>query len=161
MREMTMTLDNVSCLLHLPIQGTLIDRIGMSRPDGVDIMVELLGADVDKADKQGWKTNDARAHFSRLREIFKKHLQEYCDDAEMKEKPDQTFHIYLLYLAGIMMFTDKSVTYVDVSYLLYFRDLELVWNYSRRAAALTHLYKHLNNSPHDKTKHRYLTLLQV
>jgi len=48
-----MTLDNVSCLLHLPIQGTLIDHNEMSMPDGVDMMVELLGVDVDKADKQG------------------------------------------------------------------------------------------------------------
>lgn len=102
-------------------------------------MVELLGDDVDKGEKQVWKTNVDHTYFKRLREIFKALLQEDCDDVEMKEKWDHTFHIYLLYLMGIILFTDKSATGVDVWYLLYLRDMELVSNYAWREAALTHL----------------------
>jgi hypothetical protein len=34
--------------------------------------------------------------------------------------------IYLMYLVGMTLFTDKSVHYVDVVYLRYFRDMEVV-----------------------------------
>jgi hypothetical protein len=41
------TLDDVSCLLYLPNQGTLLDRNGsFPKSDAVDLMVDLLGADV-------------------------------------------------------------------------------------------------------------------
>jgi len=52
---------------------------------------------------------------------------------------------------------------VDVSYLKYFRDLEVVAGYSWGDAALSHLYKELRNASHYNTKHLsgYLILLQV
>jgi len=62
---------------------------------------------------------------------------------------DQTLRIYLLYLVGITLFTDKSAYYVDVAYL---RDLELVVGYAW-GVALSHLYKELNNASHYNTKH--------
>ena len=44
-----MTLDDVSCLMHLPIEGMLLNHDGpISRTD-VDMMVQLLGANVAKA----------------------------------------------------------------------------------------------------------------
>jgi len=47
---------------------------------------------------------------------------------------------------GITIFTDKSQWAVDVVYLRYFRDLDLVAGYSWGVAALAHLYKELNNA---------------
>jgi len=82
---------------------------------------------------------------------------------EMQEKRKRSLRIYLLYLMGIMLFTDKSATYVDVTYLRYFRDLKLVSDNAWGAAALAHLYMELNNASHYKTRHLagYLSLLQV
>jgi len=40
---------------------------------------------------------------------------------------------------GITLFTDKSATTVDVVYLKYFRDLDLVAGYSWGAVALAHV----------------------
>jgi len=48
---------------------------------------------------------------------------------EMQKKRDQTLRIYLPYLVGNMLFIDKSGNYVGVTYLRYFRDLELVYDY--------------------------------
>ena len=49
-REMTVTLDDVSCLLHLLIEGMLLAREGsMHKTEAKDMMVHLLGADVVKA----------------------------------------------------------------------------------------------------------------
>jgi len=52
---------------------------------------------------------------------------------------------------------------VDVAYFRYFRDLELVTDYTRGDVALAHMYKELINGFHDTTKHmaRFLFLLHV
>jgi len=44
-REMTVTLDDVSCLLHLPIDGMLLSHETITRDDAVDSMVTHLGSD--------------------------------------------------------------------------------------------------------------------
>jgi len=55
-----MTLDDVLCLLHLPIEGMLLGHVGLvSRTNAVDMMVQLLGADVAKTVGQVENTNDA------------------------------------------------------------------------------------------------------
>jgi len=59
------TLDDVPYLLHLSIEGTLLDHDGpLSRFDAVDMMVQLLETDVDKAEEQVEKMNGAHARFS-------------------------------------------------------------------------------------------------
>jgi len=71
-----------------------------------------------------------------LKQDFKKRLEEAAkaredsDVEEMQLKLDQVVHIYMFYLVGIMFFIDKSVNYVDVTYLKYIRDLELVSDYT-------------------------------
>lgn len=50
-------------------------------------------------------------------------------DEEMHLNGDQVDWIYMLYLVGITLFTDKSATYVDVTSLNYLFDLELVTNF--------------------------------
>lgn len=48
-----MTLDDVSCLLHIPIEGKLLDHNGpLSRYNAIDLMVELLGDDVVEDDNR-------------------------------------------------------------------------------------------------------------
>jgi len=42
---------------------------------------------------------------------------------------------------------------VDVAYLKYFRDLELVAGYALGVASLSHMYMELNNASHYKTRH--------
>ncbi|MCI21441.1 serine carboxypeptidase family protein [Trifolium medium] len=41
-----------------------------------------------------------------------------------------TIRVYLLFLVDTTIFSDKSKMYVDVTYLLYFRDPEIVDNYT-------------------------------
>ena len=45
-----MTLDDVSCLLHLFIKGILLDHNGpLLRSNAIDLMAKLLGDDVAEA----------------------------------------------------------------------------------------------------------------
>jgi len=84
-------------------------------------------------------------------------------EEEMQKLQDQALRIFLLYLVDITFFTDKSATYVDVVYLKYFRDMEVVSGYSWGPGALSHLYRELNRVSNWNIKHLsgYLTLLQV
>jgi hypothetical protein len=72
-----------------------------------------------------------------LRENFKKRLQEAAeaeengDVAEMWLEWDQVVCIYLLYFVDITLFNDKSDTCIDVTYLKYSIDLEMVFDQHR------------------------------
>ncbi|MCI97061.1 hypothetical protein A2U01_0118361, partial [Trifolium medium] len=38
-------LDDVSCLLRLPLRGRLLDHTSLTKKEGVVVMVDLLGAE--------------------------------------------------------------------------------------------------------------------
>ena len=90
-------------------------------------------------------------------------MTEYGVTQEVQRLRAQVVRIYLLYLVGITLFTDKIQNVVDVVYLRYFRDLDLVVGYSWGAAALAHLYRELNNVARWNYSQvaGYMTLLQV
>jgi len=98
-------------------------------------------------------------------EDFKKHLHEAVNAEKMGDvndihvRQDYALRIYIPYLMGVNLFTDKSTNYVHKTCLKYFRGLELVSDYVRGAAALAHLYRKLNRGTHYKTSWpvRYLT----
>jgi hypothetical protein len=63
---MKVTLDDVCCLLHLPIQGRLFDHRGIpTKTDGVDMMVELLGSTASEAKSEVNRTRGAHRLFKR------------------------------------------------------------------------------------------------
>jgi len=167
--KMTVTLDDVSCLLHLPIEGMLLTHESMTWDEAMEMMIQHLGVDPGDTFKEATDTNGGHARFSYLRMIFKKLFLKQLgvsDEGDMvltRKLQEHALRIYLLYLVGITIFTDEIIIYVDVTYLKYFRDLELVADYSWRVAALSHLYKELNNASHYNTKHLsgYLSWLQV
>jgi len=151
-REMTVSLDDMACLLHLPIDSMLLSHGSISRNETVELMETYLGSSMGDTLKEVEKTKGAHCRFSYLERIFKECLKEQRDlkteygvTQEVRRLRDQAVRIYLLYLVGITIFTDKSQWVVDVVYLRYFRDLDLVaawWG----VAALFHLYKELNNA---------------
>jgi len=131
--------------------------------------IEHLGVDPGEALSEVNDTKGAHARFSYLRRIFKDRLLEQLqadndgDLVPVRKLRKQTLRIYLLYLVGITLFTGKSVHYVNVVYLRYFRDLELVAGNAWGAAALARLYREINNASHYNKKHllSYLSLLHV
>jgi len=168
--EMSVTLDDVSCLLHLPIYDMFLSHEFISRDDAVDLMMRYLGSDPGDALKEVTQTIGVHARFSYLAKIFKQCLlwklelfNEGSMDDEVQGLRDQALQIYLLYLVGITLFSDKSGTYVDVVYLRYFRDLQGVSGFSWGAACLSHLYKELNHASYLACSQLsgYLSLLQV
>jgi hypothetical protein len=69
--EMTVTLDDVSCLLQLLIDNMLQSHETITRDDAVDSMVTHLGSDSGDALLEMTRTRGAHCRFSYLRRIFK------------------------------------------------------------------------------------------
>lgn len=80
--------------------------------------------------------------------MVKRYFQGASSGGITQQKRGQSLCIYFLYLVGITLFTNKSATYMDVTYLKYFRDLDLVSDYAWGVAAM---YRELNNASHYKT----------
>lgn len=74
-----MTLDDVSCLLHLPIDDMLLSHESVTRDDAVEMMIEHLGADPGDSLKEVTDNNGRHARFSYLRRIFKERLLEQLE----------------------------------------------------------------------------------
>jgi hypothetical protein len=72
--EMTVTLDDVSCLLHLPIDGMFLSHESMTRDEAVEMMIQYLGADPGDAIEEVNDTRGAHSRFAYLRRIFKERL---------------------------------------------------------------------------------------
>jgi len=168
--EMTVTLDDMSCLLHLPIDGMLLSHETISRNDMVDMMMRYLGSSAGDALGGVTETRGAHARFNYLKKILKERLQlqlvldNKCGmEEDVQRLRDQALCIYLLYLVGITLFTDKSANYVDVVYMRYFRDLDIVFDFSWGVACLSYLYRELNHVAHWSCSQlsEYLSLLHV
>ncbi|XP_058741294.1 uncharacterized protein LOC131613660 [Vicia villosa] len=127
-------IDDVACLLQLPIRGKLLDHSRIKRDKAQETMVIYLGVGPMEALKQCENTKCAYAKFSFLKELYEQNLElvEEADDDDLQV----TYHRecalrrFFLLLVGTSMFVDKSATHVDVAYLNYFIDLEAnnEWN---------------------------------
>ncbi|XP_058748671.1 uncharacterized protein LOC131621661 [Vicia villosa] len=144
---MMIILDDVACLLHIPIIGRLLDHSKITKADVVEMMVVYLGAGLEEAFQYCKNTRGARAKFSWLAKLY--------NNLEIIENPDVSdlwvgYHkecalvCFFLFLVGMSMFVGKIAIYVDVTYHKYFIDLEFIHNWNYEAACLVYLYSKLN-----------------
>ncbi|GAU25326.1 hypothetical protein TSUD_375890 [Trifolium subterraneum] len=137
--EVTITLDDVSCLLHIPITGKMLNHLGTSctREEGGDMCREYLNFPRAKCRAEFKKMKGAHIGFPMLEKIYAANLRRVLKaEAEEEEEEvvqnyrDCTIRAFLLYLIGGTIFTNKSMQYVDVIFLTYLQDLSLVntWN---------------------------------
>ena len=73
---MTVTLDDVACLLHLPIYGMLLSHKSISRDEAVELMETYFGSSTGDALIEVEKTKGAHCRFDYLQRIFKQHMKE-------------------------------------------------------------------------------------
>ncbi|CAL5209265.1 unnamed protein product [Lathyrus oleraceus] len=83
--EMTITLDDVACLLHLHIRGKLLDNSRMKCDETQERMIIYLGVDPMDAMMQCESTKYAHAKFSYLEKLYGENLElaEYVDVDEL------------------------------------------------------------------------------
>ncbi|KAJ1397730.1 Ribonuclease H domain [Sesbania bispinosa] len=136
--EMTITLDDVSTLLHLPVTGRLFSLPALSREDAKALLVSALKVSHAEATTETEITRGAYVRLSWLRDVYKSNIESRNLNAAARA--------YLLHLVGCTIFADKSATTVRVTYLELFRDLRNVGKIAWGAAALAYLYEQLKDA---------------
>ncbi|KAH1233731.1 Protein MAIN-LIKE 2 [Glycine max] len=140
--ELTITLDDVASLLHLPITGALHTFEPLVTSDAIGLLTELLEASGPHV-RLGW-----------LRDLY----QSQCRTRRWVVAACT----YLLHLVGCTLFANKSSTHVHVVHLKAFRDLAQARGFAWGATTLVHMYDHLNDASQASTRQLggYITLLQ-
>ncbi|KAH1226505.1 Protein MAIN-LIKE 1 [Glycine max] len=137
MGEVTITLDDVAFLLHMPITGVFHSFETLYVDEAVLMLVELLEVGANEARAKTVQCHGAYVRLSWLRDIYRSK----CDVAHWTVAAQA----YLLHLLGCTLFANKSATRVHVVFLDAFRDLSQSGSYTCEATALVHMYDNLND----------------
>ncbi|KHN37473.1 Serine/threonine-protein phosphatase 7 long form like [Glycine soja] len=152
--ELTITLDDVSSLLHLPIIGALHSFHALSTEEARFMLTELLEVSAEEARAETALTRGAYVRLGWVRDIYETRCQ--------ARRWIVAARAYLLHLVGCTLFANKSATYVHVVHLDAFRDLAHSGGYAWGVAALVHMYDQLDEACRTTTRQLagYLTLFQ-
>ncbi|KAL5193658.1 Protein MAIN-LIKE 1 [Glycine soja] len=153
-RELTITLDDVSSLLHLPITGALHSFHALSAEEAIFLLTELLEVSIEEARAETTRSRGAYVRLGWVRDIYEMRCQ--------ARRWIVATCAYLLHLVGCTLFANKSATYVHVVHLDAFRDLGQSGGYAWGVATLVHMYDQLDEASRTTTRQiaGYLTLLQ-
>ena len=157
--EMTITLDDVTSILHIPITGSMISFSQPLRVDDANaLLVELLGTTDVEASRETKQCRSPSVRLLWLRDNFST-----ITDVSSDDDIEFATRAFLLHLVGCTLFADKSATSVVVVYLELFRDLNMVGSYAWGAACLAYMYRQLTIATRFEVRQLggYLTLLQV
>ncbi|KAH1233805.1 Protein MAIN-LIKE 1 [Glycine max] len=152
MGELTITLDDVSSLLHLPVIGDLHAFEPLHVDDAVQMLVDLLMVSPESARAETVQCRGLYVCLQWVRDIYQCRCQAGHWTAAARA--------YLLHL--LALFANKSATNVHVVYLEALRDLSMTERYAWGVAALVHMYDQLNDASmsHSRQLGGYITLLQ-
>ena len=168
--EMTITLDDVSCLLHIPVGGNPLFHETLTTNQGTEYLVDYLGLDRAESAAETESMNSARITYDCLLNIYTKYLNKanmYAnqpgEEVTLEWYQTRCIRAFLLYLVGCTLFSDKTGSGCCVVYLKYFDDLTTVNQWSWGAAALAFLYDYLckMTKPKCASLSGYTCLMQV
>nr|ABN08023.1 IMP dehydrogenase/GMP reductase, related [Medicago truncatula] len=154
--EMTITLDDVHNLLHIPIHSRMLDHDeAMSQERVIDLMTRLLG--MSDVDARSEIRTESAGHISypTLKRVYEDHLTEArrLDDPQTREELQERarrrqwcVRSFLLYLVGCAMFTNKTNRHIDLIYLDCMADLQAIGKWSWGGMALAYLFDYVDDS---------------
>ncbi|KAH1197919.1 Protein MAIN-LIKE 1 [Glycine max] len=151
--ELTITLDDVSSLLHLPVIGDLHAFEPLHVDDVVQMLVDLLMVSLESARAETAQCHGPYVRLQWVRDVYERRCQAGHWTAAARA--------YLLHLLGCTLFANKSVINVHVVYLEALCDLSMTERYAWGVAALVHMYDQLNDASmsHSRQLDSYITLL--
>ncbi|GAU49002.1 hypothetical protein TSUD_382710 [Trifolium subterraneum] len=154
--EMTITLDDVACLLHIPVRGIFYTHVLVSMEEATALATELLGVPYEVAYLETSRQRGGTFTQQWVYDCWQRNLHMY-------HRYDCAARAYLLLLVGCTILTDKSYTRVNAKWLPMFRDLSTLNKFSWASAALVCLYDNLNDASMFTTHALagYSTLLQL
>ncbi|XP_058733824.1 protein MAIN-LIKE 1-like [Vicia villosa] len=108
--EMTITLDDVSCLLHVPIRGELVDPdVVVTDYDAIHLAVELFGVSLSDATAEASTVRGPYYKLDWLKQIFEQQRAANNFTGAMRA--------YMMLLLGCTILADKTFTLVEAKYL--------------------------------------------
>ncbi|KAH1226003.1 Protein MAIN-LIKE 1 [Glycine max] len=154
MGELTITLDDVSSLLYLPVVGDLHAFQPLHVDDAVQMLVDLLMVSVESIRAEIGQCRGPYVRLQWVRDIYECRCQAGHWIAAA--------HAYLHHLLGCTLLANKSATNVHVVNLKALRDLSQTGRYAWGMAALVHMYDQLNDASISSSRQLggYITLLQ-
>ncbi|KAL5186728.1 Protein MAIN-LIKE 1 [Glycine soja] len=130
--ELTITLDDVSYLLHLPVIGDFHAFEPLHVDDAVQMLVDLLMVSPESARVETVQCRGPYVRLQWVRDIYQRRCQAGHWTAAARA--------YLLHLLGCTLLANKSATNVHVVYLEALRDLSMIDRYAWGVAALVHMW---------------------
>jgi len=171
--EMTITLDDVVCLLGILVAGRLIREDDLDIDHGVELMVTHLLFSVEDAVEQVSNNSGVFATYSALKECYE-HLLNRCNHLLggdlSKEEEEELSRIrpacvkaFLLLLLGYTLFAGKNNKTINLLWMLAIWHLAEIGTWSWCGMGLAFLYEQLNLtfSPHVGSIGGYMSLLVV
>ncbi|KAH1254847.1 Protein MAIN-LIKE 1 [Glycine max] len=153
--KVTITLDDITSLLNLPVIGDLHAFQPVHVDDVVQMLVELLMVTVEAATAETAQCRGPYVLLQWVRDIYERRCQ--------AEHWTAAAHTFLLHLLGCTLFANKSATNVHVVFLETLRDLSQTRRYAWGVVMLVHMYNHLNDASISTSRQLsgYITMLQV
>ena len=136
--EITIMLDDVSSILHLPMVGNLHAFQPLHVDDAVQMLLDLLMVSTESARAEITQCRGSYVRLQWVRDLYERRCQAGHWTAAARA--------YLLHLLGCTLFANKIATNVHVVYLEALRDLSQTGRYARGVAALVHMYDQLNDA---------------
>ena len=179
--EMTITLDDVWCLLGLDItrRGVLSQRVEEGMCTYICLNIVVLTTKLNNPYSIAGRYNSEEVaelmdveedmvliDFGMGQSFKMDWLRSMFEPGSAVEDPEEVARcarVYLLYVFGCSLFSDKSGNRVPASWLEFLRDLGQVRSYAWGAAVLAYLYRQLGSASIYKTRQcgGYMTLLEV
>lgn len=128
--EMPIILDNVSCLLHLLIQGKILNHSRTTKLEDLYMMVTYLSARLRKAQQELDNFEGAMLGFHFLLICMSIIWLQLQSQKVMMHGLHMCIEVISLSFGRDIHFMDKSVIYIEVIYLRYFVDIQRIHNYN-------------------------------
>ncbi|KAH1204334.1 Protein MAIN-LIKE 1 [Glycine max] len=135
--ELTITLDDVSSLFHLPVISDFHAFEPLHVDDVVQMLVDLLMVSPEFARAETVQCCGPYVRLQWVRDVYQRRCQAGHWTAAARA--------YLLHLLGCTLFANKSATNVHVVYLEALRDLSMIDRYAWGVAALCWIYEHFSS----------------
>jgi len=143
--EMTITLDDVSNLLHLPIVDQFYRQETLDADSTIDFLVQALRVDCGNAYEETRYCRGAHVRLSWLRDVCTK---THAQGSSGLWLPELTY-----FTLSVALYLSTRVLYQLVCFILnFFVDLRLTGGYSWARATLTHMYGQLGDCSYANTK---------
>ncbi|XP_028230481.1 protein MAIN-LIKE 2-like [Glycine soja] len=136
--ELTITLDDMASLLHVPITSMLHNFEPLVSSDVIGLLTELLEVSHEEATAETRQAGGPHLRLGWLQDVYESQCR--------ARRWVVAARTYLLHLVGCTLFVNKRSTHVHVVHLEAFRDLAQAGGFAWGATALVHMYEHLNDA---------------